>query len=564
RSISRVIAAVGRRDYNEYADRNSVAGTLVRSTQSREDTVTRDDARKASRVHPSTRPSIVRRSAGNETSENTINGNRSTCNAGNGGVKHGHAWGGHEWGVNHWARFSAVAGAVAAGFLGTTVLLPPYAIAATTSKAAAIAAAQVAAAAAEAAAEAAAYAAEAAAQAAEAAAEAAEAAAEAAAAAAEAVGAVGEGAAGGGFMQNAVWNLASLPDLPIVDLKHLPGVLSSLPVLLLPSSFPLSLSLALPLQAQLSAPPIALENAFSGATVAAISVTAGSAASAAAATPAASAAGAAVPVAAAAAASLGEWQDPVMGLVTLLGSLIWVRLFDELARRDLIERKLSRKLVHITTGLLFMLFWPLFSTGFNARFFASAVPLINATRLLLLGLGLTRNEGMVKAMSREGSSSLSPPPPLAPLISPAHTPSSHLPLLTVSSWAARSTTSSRWPSLQSHSGAPPPLGAWHWRSCAVEMVGSAVEMVGSAVEMVGSAVEMVGSAVEMVGTAVEMVGCAVEMVGCAVEMVGCAVEMVGSAVEMVVVESLPISDKLDDNLTVPLSTVLFGMLLLQL
>ncbi|CAI7808565.1 unnamed protein product [Closterium sp. NIES-54] len=31
-----------------------------------------------------------------------------------------------------------------------------------------------------------------------------------------------------------------------------------------------------------------------------------------------------------------------------------------------------------------------------------------------------------------------------------------------------------------------------------------------------------------------------------------------------VVESLPISDKLDDNLTVPLSTVLFGMLLLQL
>ncbi|CAI5994062.1 unnamed protein product [Closterium sp. NIES-65] len=118
-----------------------------------------------------------------------------------------------------------------------------------------------------------------------------------------------------------------------------------------------------------------------------------------------------------------------MGLVTLVGSLIWVRLFDELARRDLIERKLSRKLVHITTGLLFMLFWPLFSTSFNARFFASAVPLINATRLLLLGLGVTRNEGMVKAMSREGSSS------------------------------------------------------------AVEMAGSAVEMVGSAVEMVVSRAE---------------------------------------------------------------------------
>ncbi|CAI5944919.1 unnamed protein product [Closterium sp. NIES-65] len=43
---------------------------------------------------------------------------------------------------------------------------------------------------------------------------------------------------------------------------------------------------------------------------------------------------------------------------------------------------------------------------------------------------------------------------------------------------------------------PPLLGAWHWRSCVVEMVGSAVEMAGSAVEMVGSAVEMVVSRAE--------------------------------------------------------------------
>eukprot|EP00878_Enallax_costatus_P014664 GHUV01015340.1.p1 GENE.GHUV01015340.1~~GHUV01015340.1.p1 ORF type:complete len:144 (+),score=7.79 GHUV01015340.1:390-821(+) len=39
---------------------------------------------------------------------------------------------------------------------------------------------------------------------------------------------------------------------------------------------------------------------------------------------------------------------------------IWVKVFDGLASRGVLSQKLSRKLVHITSGPLFLLTWPLF------------------------------------------------------------------------------------------------------------------------------------------------------------------------------------------------------------
>jgi len=43
-------------------------------------------------------------------------------------------------------------------------------------------------------------------------------------------------------------------------------------------------------------------------------------------------------------------------------------------------QKLSRKLVHITAGPLFMLTWPLFSWAANARFYAAVIPALNSLR----------------------------------------------------------------------------------------------------------------------------------------------------------------------------------------
>lgn len=43
------------------------------------------------------------------------------------------------------------------------------------------------------------------------------------------------------------------------------------------------------------------------------------------------------------------------------------------------------------------------SSHVEARFFAAAVPAANILRLGLLGLGITKNEAVVKAVSREGN-----------------------------------------------------------------------------------------------------------------------------------------------------------------
>ncbi|CAI5997419.1 unnamed protein product [Closterium sp. NIES-64] len=234
-----------------------------------------------------------------------------------------------------------------------------------------------------------------------------------------------------------------------------------------------------------------------------------------------------------------------MGLVTLVGSLIWVRLFDELARRDLIERKLSRKLVHITTGLLFMLFWPLFSTSFNARFFASAVPLINATRLLLLGLGVTRNEGMVKAMSREGSSSELLGGPLYYILT--------LAFVTITFWRSSPVGGVALALMCGGDGIADIVG---------RRVGSAKLPWNDEKSWAGSmAMLLFGYGLALFTIHLFIAAGFYSSDWLLLPNLPLRVFLV--SLGATVVESLPISDKLDDNLTVPLSTVLFGLLLLQ-
>ncbi|KAK9902215.1 hypothetical protein WJX75_007878 [Coccomyxa subellipsoidea] len=73
-----------------------------------------------------------------------------------------------------------------------------------------------------------------------------------------------------------------------------------------------------------------------------------------------------------------------------------------LSSRGIVDQKLSRKLVHILAGPGFALCWPLFSAEPNARFFAAIVPCLNLLRVVLLGTGIIDDPKTVNAMSREG------------------------------------------------------------------------------------------------------------------------------------------------------------------
>ncbi|XP_020101902.1 probable phytol kinase 2, chloroplastic isoform X4 [Ananas comosus] len=96
-------------------------------------------------------------------------------------------------------------------------------------------------------------------------------------------------------------------------------------------------------------------------------------------------------------------RDTAAAALTAGVALALLRFWEELAKRGVFEQVLNRKLVHISVGMVFLLFWPLFSSGSYAPFFAALAPGINIIRMLLIGLGIMRDESVVKSMSRHGN-----------------------------------------------------------------------------------------------------------------------------------------------------------------
>ncbi|MCO5608280.1 hypothetical protein L7F22_062486 [Adiantum nelumboides] len=97
-------------------------------------------------------------------------------------------------------------------------------------------------------------------------------------------------------------------------------------------------------------------------------------------------------------------HDLLCTLVVFASSFAWIRLFDFLVQRNVLEPSLSRKLVHISTGILYAMLWPVFSISPWSRYFALAIPFTNAVRLLVYGLGIIKDVRVVKSISRSGSS----------------------------------------------------------------------------------------------------------------------------------------------------------------
>jgi phytol kinase len=88
--------------------------------------------------------------------------------------------------------------------------------------------------------------------------------------------------------------------------------------------------------------------------------------------------------------------------ITFFIALLWLRLNDLAAQKGWISSRLSRKLIHIGTGPLFVLCWPLFTDEPVSRYLAALVPLTFSVQFALIGLGVIKDEASVKAMSRTG------------------------------------------------------------------------------------------------------------------------------------------------------------------
>jgi len=89
-------------------------------------------------------------------------------------------------------------------------------------------------------------------------------------------------------------------------------------------------------------------------------------------------------------------------VITFALSLAFLRLMDFIAHRGWMESKLSRKVIHIGTGPLFVLCWLMFNNAPEARWLAALVPFSITVQFALIGLGVIKDEASVKAMSRTG------------------------------------------------------------------------------------------------------------------------------------------------------------------
>ncbi|MBK7450696.1 MAG: phosphatidate cytidylyltransferase [Anaerolineales bacterium] len=88
--------------------------------------------------------------------------------------------------------------------------------------------------------------------------------------------------------------------------------------------------------------------------------------------------------------------------LTFVLSLVFLRSMDFIAHRGWMDSKLSRKVIHIGTGPLFVLCWFLFNDAPSARWLAALVPFAITVQFALIGFGVLKDKASVEAMSRTG------------------------------------------------------------------------------------------------------------------------------------------------------------------
>jgi phytol kinase len=89
-------------------------------------------------------------------------------------------------------------------------------------------------------------------------------------------------------------------------------------------------------------------------------------------------------------------------IITLAVAIGFLRLMDFFAHRGWIESRLSRKIIHIGTGPLFVLCWLLFPNTPEARWLAALVPFMIVVQFAMVGLEIMKDESAVQAMTRTG------------------------------------------------------------------------------------------------------------------------------------------------------------------
>eukprot|EP00026_Physarum_polycephalum_P017229 Phypoly_transcript_18386.p1 GENE.Phypoly_transcript_18386~~Phypoly_transcript_18386.p1 ORF type:complete len:234 (+),score=5.23 Phypoly_transcript_18386:51-752(+) len=95
-------------------------------------------------------------------------------------------------------------------------------------------------------------------------------------------------------------------------------------------------------------------------------------------------------------------NDFVALVITGGTCLGWLSLAELLVKLNVFTSKGARKMVHIGTGLIFMLCWNLFPRTPQSYLYATFIPLCITLRVLLAGMSVFHDQNLIKSMTRNG------------------------------------------------------------------------------------------------------------------------------------------------------------------
>lgn len=100
--------------------------------------------------------------------------------------------------------------------------------------------------------------------------------------------------------------------------------------------------------------------------------------------------------------SLAILWDVIAALISLFSVFILVQVNAAIQKSGKVSTIITRKLVHIFAGPIFIVTWLLFTGKIFSRYFAVIVPILFVIQFIAIGTGKMKNESFVASMSRTG------------------------------------------------------------------------------------------------------------------------------------------------------------------
>lgn len=97
--------------------------------------------------------------------------------------------------------------------------------------------------------------------------------------------------------------------------------------------------------------------------------------------------------------------DFVALVISFVIVLAVVQINSVLQKKKLLSTVVTRKIVHIFVGPVFILTWPLYTGEWQSRYIAAIVPILFVLLFFAIGKGILKNEAFVASMSRSGQAS---------------------------------------------------------------------------------------------------------------------------------------------------------------